>query len=263
MKRLSHATVVAYLALFIALCTGVGFAASKITSSKQIKRNVVNSGDVKDASLQGRDVKDEALTGADVGNGSIAGADLLDGSVGTADLRNGSVGGIDIEDGTITGSDVGGASINARALTDDSVTGRQVDESTLNLIPIRGYSTFQEGSVGIDNGGSFSAPRNPEGSLAALALPPGRFLLTGHAALSSDDGGAGVLCLFGTPGNYIETGADISGSNFGSTPYTPAGISVSTIIESSSSFPVRLLCSDADTGASANDRGIEAVRVQP
>jgi hypothetical protein len=243
MKRPAHATVVAYLALFTALCTGVGFAASKITSSKQIKRDVVNSGDVKDAALQGRDVKDEALTGADIGNGSIAGADL--------------------KDGTITGLDVAAASINARALTDNSVTGRQVDESSLDLAPVRGFSTFQEGSVAIDNGGSFSAPRSPEGSLAVLALPPGRYLLTAHAALSSDDGGGGVLCLFGTGGNYIETGADVSGSNFGTTPYTPAGISVSTILESESSFPVRLLCSDAGTGASANDRGIEAVSLQP
>jgi hypothetical protein len=262
-KRPSHATVVAYLALFIALCTGVGFAASKITSSKQIKRNVVNSGDVKDASLQGRDVKDEALSGADVGDGSLAGADLLDGSVGTADLRNGSVGGIDIADGAITGSDVAGGSIHGRALSDDSVTGDQVDESSLALTRVRGFSSFQAGSVPIDNGGSFSSPRSPEGSLAALALPPGRYFLTAHAIASADDNGGSVYCLFGGGGDYVETGADISSIDFGGAPSTAAGISVSAIRESDSSFVVRLLCSDDNTVASANDRGIEAISLQP
>jgi hypothetical protein len=53
-RRPNHATVVAYLALFVAL-GGTSYAALRITGKQ-----------VKDSSLTGRDVKNESLTGRDV-----------------------------------------------------------------------------------------------------------------------------------------------------------------------------------------------------
>jgi hypothetical protein len=53
-RRPGHATVVAYLALFIAL-GGSSYAAVKITGRQ-----------VRDSSLTGRDVRNESLTGKDV-----------------------------------------------------------------------------------------------------------------------------------------------------------------------------------------------------
>jgi hypothetical protein len=53
-RRPGHATIVAYLALFVAL-GGSSYAAVKITGR-----------DVKDSSLTGRDVRNESLTGRDV-----------------------------------------------------------------------------------------------------------------------------------------------------------------------------------------------------
>lgn len=58
-RRPSHATVVAYLAIFVAL-GGTGYAASKI-----------DSGDVRNGSLTGEDVHNKSLTGVDVGNESL------------------------------------------------------------------------------------------------------------------------------------------------------------------------------------------------
>ena len=73
--RPRHSTVVAYLALFVAL-GGTSYAAIRITS-----KNVP-----KDA-LTGADIKD--LTGADVRNNSLTGADVT--SLKTGDIVNGSL----------------------------------------------------------------------------------------------------------------------------------------------------------------------------
>ena len=71
----SHATVVAYLALFAAL-GGSSYAALKVRGS-----NVVNS------SLTGKDVKRNSLTGADVK--SLGSADVTDGALRNKDFRAG------------------------------------------------------------------------------------------------------------------------------------------------------------------------------
>jgi hypothetical protein len=65
----SHATVVAYLALFMAM-GGTAYAAVQWTSA-----------DIADESLQSVDVKDNSLTGADITAGSIQSTDLAPGAI--------------------------------------------------------------------------------------------------------------------------------------------------------------------------------------
>jgi hypothetical protein len=72
LRRPRHATVVAYLALFLAL-TGSGYAALSIT---------------------GRDVQDGSLTGRDIGNNSLTGGDLR--GISGRDVRNDSLTGADL-----------------------------------------------------------------------------------------------------------------------------------------------------------------------
>ena len=59
MKRPSHATIVAYLALFTAL-GGSAYAAATI-GSREIKNNSIHSRDVRNNTLSGRDVNERAL----------------------------------------------------------------------------------------------------------------------------------------------------------------------------------------------------------
>jgi hypothetical protein len=72
LRRPSHATVVAYLALFIALGSGA-YAARQLSKnsvgSKQLKRNSVTSLKVKDGSLRPEDFAKGALQGADGAQG--------------------------------------------------------------------------------------------------------------------------------------------------------------------------------------------------
>jgi hypothetical protein len=70
--RPRHTTVVAYLALFVAL-GGTAVAAKPL----------LTGADVQDGSLSGADVQDNSLSGADVQDNSLTGSDVLESSLGT------------------------------------------------------------------------------------------------------------------------------------------------------------------------------------
>lgn len=67
--RFNHATVIAYLALFVAL-GGVSYGvATGSIDSRELKNNTIRGKDVKDNGLTGKDVK--TLTGADIDESSL------------------------------------------------------------------------------------------------------------------------------------------------------------------------------------------------
>jgi hypothetical protein len=166
--RISHPTVVAYLALFVAVGTGGAYAANTITGA-----------DVVDESLTGADIRGKSangsspavngtITGHDISgqpensangqpyvNGSLTTWDLADGTVRSRDVRDGGLTGEDVKDASLTGEDVEdasltgddvkdasltGADVTDAALTgadvaDDSLKGADVDEASLRVVP--------------------------------------------------------------------------------------------------------------------------------
>ncbi len=64
-RRPDHASVVAYLALFLALTGGVAYAAGKI-GSHQIKKNAITTAKIKKNAVNGSKVKNQSLTGSDI-----------------------------------------------------------------------------------------------------------------------------------------------------------------------------------------------------
>jgi hypothetical protein len=95
-----HATIVAYLALFLALGGGVAWAAATIGSD-----------DIKNDAIRSRHILNREVNGADVGDGSLTGADVL------AD--------------TLTIADVDDTSL----FNDNSLTGADINEGTLGQVP--------------------------------------------------------------------------------------------------------------------------------
>jgi hypothetical protein len=87
-----HATVVAWLALFIAL-GGVasGLPGNNTVSTGDIKPNAVRSADIKNSNVKGVDVRREAIASPEIANGAITTDDLAPEAVGTAAIANGSV----------------------------------------------------------------------------------------------------------------------------------------------------------------------------
>lgn len=93
MTRPSHTTVVAYLALFLALGAGTAFAANQLAKNsvgpKQLKKNAVTGAKIKKDAVTGAKVKDGSLQGADLADGTITGAKIADGSLSATDINGG------------------------------------------------------------------------------------------------------------------------------------------------------------------------------
>ncbi len=101
-----HGTIVAYLALFVALggaAYAVTTAPKNSVTAKSIKRGAVRTADVKNENLTGVDVRDESLSGADLTDGSVTAGDVADGSLGGAEIADGSLGGTDIDEASLEG----------------------------------------------------------------------------------------------------------------------------------------------------------------
>ena len=103
MARISPATALAGIALFVSL-GGVSYG---------VARGTIDSRDIKNGAVQSRDVRDGSLKGRDVGNGTLLGRDVKDGVLSGADVRDGSLAGAD--------------------LATDTLGDRQIDETQLEL----------------------------------------------------------------------------------------------------------------------------------
>lgn len=154
-RRPSHSTIVAYLALFVAL-GGSSYAALRVGSA-QIVDNSIRSKDIRNNSVRGKDVRRDTLTGADIKesrlgvvpqaanaanaanagsalsvadntvtgakvvNNSLGGIDIIESQLGTVPLATTALMAEDIEDGVVTGAKV----------PPNALTGDDIDESTL------------------------------------------------------------------------------------------------------------------------------------
>jgi hypothetical protein len=79
--RPSHTTVVAYLALFVALCTGGAYAANQLVpkksvGAKQLKNNAVTTAKIKKNAVTKAKVKKGSIDSSKIADGSVAGTDL-------------------------------------------------------------------------------------------------------------------------------------------------------------------------------------------
>jgi len=68
----SPALVISCIAL-VAACAGTAYAATKVTSSKQIKNGIILSADIKDGSIQGKDIRNGTITANKLKSPSAAG----------------------------------------------------------------------------------------------------------------------------------------------------------------------------------------------
>jgi hypothetical protein len=122
----AHATVVAYLALFLVMSTGGAYAASKIGASS-IKSNAIRSRHILNGEVRNPDLRAKAVTNSKLGANAVTTSKLKDGSVNTGDLADNAV--------------------NGAKVADDSVTGWDVNESTLGQVPSAANSATLAGKA--------------------------------------------------------------------------------------------------------------------
>jgi hypothetical protein len=111
-QKLSPATVLAGLALFVSL-GGVSYGvATGSINSREIQNGTIQSRDVRDGSLQGRDVANGTLRSRDVRDGVLSGDDLRDGSLGGADLATNALGDREIDEPQLDINRLGGIGVS-------------------------------------------------------------------------------------------------------------------------------------------------------
>lgn len=128
MTRPARTTVVAYLALFLALGAGTAFAAT------QLAKNSVGPKQLKKNSVTGPKIKKDAITGAKVKDASLLGADLADGTIN----------GIKFAPGSLTQSDLSGV------LRADNVIGVSLDKNCGPAAPFPAGVSAKQVSSGCD-----------------------------------------------------------------------------------------------------------------
>jgi hypothetical protein len=143
-RRPQHGTVVAYLALFLAVSTGGAWAATKIGAA-DIKKNAIRTAHIKDGQVRARDLHAAAVTagklaanavsGASVADGSLSGGDIADGTVTGAKVADGSLAGGDIADGAVTTTKLAPNAVTGAKVQDGSLAGGDIDEATLGQVP--------------------------------------------------------------------------------------------------------------------------------
>lgn len=145
LRRPSHGTVIAYLALFVALATGSAWAAA-----------TVGSNDIKNNAIKSRHIDSRQVHGPDIGTNAVGSAKLANDSTPRA-LK-----GIDVADESLTGTDVQNSSLS-NADTDGSVQ----DSCTLGAVV--GHALVDGASVGAAYGSAGVAERFNCGGANAVA----------------------------------------------------------------------------------------------
>jgi hypothetical protein len=108
--KVTPATVLAGLALFISL-GGVSYGvATGSIDSREIQNGTVQSRDVRDGALKGRDVANGTLRSRDIEDGVLSGADVRDGSLAGADLAANTLGDREIDEPQLDLNRLGGVS---------------------------------------------------------------------------------------------------------------------------------------------------------
>ena len=132
--RISPATVIASIALFVSL-GGVSYGvATGSIDSREIKNNSVSSGDVRNNNLRSKDVRNNTLRTFDIRNNEVRGFDI----------RNSTIQGRDVAFDTLSGTDISEASLakvpSATAADTAGTAGTANSVATLRIVAPTGVA---------------------------------------------------------------------------------------------------------------------------
>ncbi len=211
--RPSHATVVAYAALFVAL-TGTAWAAatigpgnikddavrSKHIKDGQVKKHdlhansvvsgkiadgTVSTSDIGDGQVGSADVADESLTSGDLGQDSVGSSEVIDNSLTSADLGPDSVGSSEVAANSLTSADLGAGSVGQSELGANSVRASEIGDA---IVARPGTPVNVAG--GVAENGAYTV------NTATAACNAGEELISGAGHWTPDDNASGNLELW-------------------------------------------------------------------
>lgn len=112
LRRPSHGTVAAYLALFIALGgTAYALEAGSITS-REIAKGAVKRSEIKSGEVGKTEIRKEAVAPSEIRPNAVRTSEIRAGAVGTEELLDGAVTGAKVDDGSLALADVAREVVN-------------------------------------------------------------------------------------------------------------------------------------------------------
>lgn len=157
-RRPSHATVVAYLALFLALGGTSAYAANTVFSTDivdgEVKHadlagNSVTSTNIFNGSVLNPEIGDGAVDSSKVADESLTSNDLATNSVGPTEAQPDSIDTDELFDGGVLGVDLAAGAVGNSQLASNAVSGSKVLNNGLTTADIKGADV---------NGGHISIP---------------------------------------------------------------------------------------------------------
>jgi hypothetical protein len=134
--RPSHGTVVAYLALFVALSgTAVALKAGSV-GPRAIRNSAVRTSKIANAAVTAPKLAAGSVTASAIGPGAIGTAQLADGSVIGSKIAAAAVDSQQIADGAVGGRTLKANSVSTNKIDDNAVTGQQVLDGSLTLADV-------------------------------------------------------------------------------------------------------------------------------
>jgi hypothetical protein len=148
LSRPGHTTVVAYLALFIAIAGGTAMAAKKI-GPDQLKKNAVTTKKIADAAVTTKKIANDAVTGGKLANGAVSEGKIDADAVTANKLAPNSVGTNKLRDEAVESAKLGAGSVTEGKIGNDAVVGSKVAPGSLPLEDIaQVVATVSTGVIG-------------------------------------------------------------------------------------------------------------------
>jgi hypothetical protein len=187
--RLSPATVISCVALFLALA-GTALAAPKLAiRSAQIVDGTVRTIDLRDNAVQSTKIADATVTAADLGTDSVGSDEIAKDAVNSDEIAKDAVKSDEIAENAVTSSEVAPDSLTAGDLAANSVGSSEVADQSLTADDLGtdsvGSSELQAGSVRASELGTIIAVSNSTtinaGANASVSVdcPAGTTVLSG------------------------------------------------------------------------------------
>ena len=130
-RRPGHTTVIAYLALFVAL-SGTALAAKKIGPS-QLQKNAVTTKKIANAAVTTTKIANDAVTSAKLDNGAVTEGKLANDAVTGDKLAAQSVGTNKLKDDAVESGKLANGAVVEAKIGNDAVNGSKVADGSLTL----------------------------------------------------------------------------------------------------------------------------------
>lgn len=131
LRRPSHAIVIAYLALFVAL-SGTAIAAKKV-GSDGLKKAAVTTKKIADGAVNTSKLANDAVTGGKLDNGSVGEGKIASDAVTANKLAQSSVGTNKIRDEAVESGKIANGAVVEAKIGNDAVVGSKVLNGSLDL----------------------------------------------------------------------------------------------------------------------------------